>query len=53
MRRVWEATTAAGQAAPGLVAWQEGLEGTRNARATLVSGWTGVHPTCRTGFRDP
>jgi nucleoside-diphosphate-sugar epimerase len=36
-----------------LVAWQEGLEGASNARAKSVIGWTGVHPTWRTGFRDP
>jgi nucleoside-diphosphate-sugar epimerase len=36
-----------------LVAWQESLEGADNARAKATLGWTGVHATRRTGFRDP
>jgi nucleoside-diphosphate-sugar epimerase len=36
-----------------LVAWQESLEGADNARARATLGWTGVHATWRTGFRDP
>jgi nucleoside-diphosphate-sugar epimerase len=35
------------------VEWQEGLEGASNARAKSVLGWTGVHATWRTAFRDP
>ena len=33
--------------------WQEGLEAADNSRAKAVMGWTPVHPTWRTGFRDP
>jgi nucleoside-diphosphate-sugar epimerase len=36
-----------------LAAWQESLEGASNERAKSVLGWTPVHPTWRTGFRDP
>ena len=39
--------------AGGLAAWQESLEGASNERAKSVLGWTPVHPTWRTGFRDP
>lgn len=36
-----------------LVAWQESLEGADNTRAKATLGWTPVHSTWRTGFRDP
>ena len=39
--------------AGALAAWQESLEGADNARAKPVMGWTPVHATWRTGFRDP
>ena len=36
-----------------LVDWQEGLEGASNARARSALGWTGVHGSWQTAFRDP
>jgi len=39
--------------ANALYAWQEGLEGASNARAKSALGWTPVHATWRTAFRDP
>ncbi|MEA2132737.1 MAG: hypothetical protein QOC68_646 [Solirubrobacteraceae bacterium] len=36
-----------------LLAWQKSLEGAANERARSVLGWTAVHATWRTGFRDP
>jgi hypothetical protein len=39
--------------ANALYAWQEGLEGASNARVKSALGWTPVHATWRTAFRDP
>jgi 2-alkyl-3-oxoalkanoate reductase len=39
--------------AHALYAWQAGLEGVSNARAKSALGWTPVHGTWRTAFRDP
>lgn len=39
--------------ARGFVSWQEGMEGQGNARAKQVLGWTPVHASWRTAFRDP
>jgi nucleoside-diphosphate-sugar epimerase len=36
-----------------LADWQESLEAADNERAKSVMGWTPVHATWRTGFRDP